>query len=62
LLQLGKLRLNLLAIGTDFSFSSRADAIFFFKPDKSTPIAIGALNLELRSQFHQFLFVKLFQF
>jgi hypothetical protein len=43
-------------IGANFSFFSRADAIFPFKPDSSTPIAISALSLKLRSQFHQFLF------
>jgi hypothetical protein len=34
----------------------RADAIFSFKPESSTLIVIGVLSLELRSQFHQFLF------
>jgi hypothetical protein len=41
-----------IAIGADFLFFSRADAIFLFKPESSTPIAIGALCLKLRSNLY----------
>jgi hypothetical protein len=36
-----------IAISANFSFFSRADAIFPFKPDSSTPIAIGAFGFKL---------------
>jgi hypothetical protein len=36
-----------IAHGANFSFFSRADAIFPFKPDNSTPIAISAFSFKL---------------
>jgi len=36
-----------IAHGANFSFFSRADAIFPFNPDKSTPIAHGAFGFKL---------------
>ena len=52
-----------IAIGANFSFFSRADAIFPFKPDSSTPIAIGAFSFKLDlfnlSKYHSHKRIKL---